>query len=100
MKRVQGTIAWFAAVALCCAWPWSRGATAGEPVKGSPSSPLFSESFENSRLLERGWYDGSRFTISNTRAFAGEGSLEYAWRTGGTTPASSSGIRHLFEATD
>jgi hypothetical protein len=62
-------------------------------------SALFSESFEDSRLLERGWYDGSKFAVSDARPFAGS-SLEYAWKAGGTTPANSSGIRHLFEPTD
>jgi len=64
------------------------------------SSILFSERFEDPRLLERGWYDGSKFTISNLRPFAGKGCVEYAWKTDGTTPANSSGVRHLFEPAD
>ena len=65
-----------------------------------PSSVLFSEGFDDPRLLERGWYDGSKFTISEFQPFAGRGCIEYTSKTGGTTPANSSGIRHLFEATD
>jgi hypothetical protein len=74
--------------------------TSAQEHRHADTVPLFSESFENPRLLERGWYDGSKFTIANTRPFAGKGCMEYAWKTGGTTPANSSGIRHLFEATD
>ena len=64
------------------------------------SPPFFTESFENSRLLERGWYDGSKFTIASNEPFAGQGCIEYTWKSGGTTPANSSGIRHLFEPTE
>jgi hypothetical protein len=63
------------------------------------ADPLFSESFEDDRLLDRGWYDGSRSKIADG-AFAGKGCLEYHWAQGGTTPDSSSGIRHLFEPTE
>jgi hypothetical protein len=59
------------------------------------SSVLFSESFENPRLLERGWYDGSKFTISSNQPFAGQGCIEYMWKAGGTSPASSSGTNRL-----
>ena len=61
---------------------------------------LFSETFDDPRLLERGWYDGTKFTISDKEPFAGQGCIEYRWNAGTTTPASSSGIRHLFEPTD
>ncbi len=64
------------------------------------TSVLFSESFEDSQLLKRGWYDGSKFTIAVERPYAGQGCLEYAWKPDTTTPASSSGIRRLFEPTD
>jgi hypothetical protein len=84
-----------AAVGLCCGFALlPLGSAAGA------ESTLFSESFENPRLLERGWYDGSKFTISDTRPFVGQGCIEYTWKAGGTTPASSSGIRHLFEPTE
>ena len=85
------------ALGLCCQlslWPgWST-------VRAGEATLLFNESFENKRLRERGWYDGTRFTISKAEAFAGKGCLEYTWKRGGTTPANSSGTRHLFEATD
>jgi hypothetical protein len=65
-----------------------------------PQTVLFSESFDDPRLLQREWYDGDRFTISDTQPYAGKGCIEYAWKAGTTNPASSSGIRRLFEATD
>ncbi len=74
-------------------------ATAAEPAKKPPAA-LFREGFDDSRLLERGWYDGSKFTISEKAPVAGKGCVEYRWKAGTTTPASSSGIRHLFEPTD
>ena len=86
--------------AILCAFGLSAQlqfvASAGEP----PSSLLFAESFEDPQLLDRGWYDGRKFVISDRQPFAGKGCLEYAWQSGGTTPSSSSGIRHLFEPTD
>lgn len=60
---------------------------------------LFRESFDDPQLLKRGWYDGERFTISDNRPYAGQGCIEYAWTAGATKPASSSGVRHLFEPT-
>ena len=60
---------------------------------------LFHEGFDDSRLLQRDWYDGDRFAISGS-AQAGKGCVEYGWKTGGTTPVSSSGIRRLFEPTE
>ena len=74
-----------------------------EPASSAAERPLFllfGESFEDSRLLERGWYDGSKFSISTNQPFTGKGCIEYTWKTGGTTPASSSGIRRLFEPTE
>ena len=61
---------------------------------------LFQESFDDERLPQRGWYDGSRFAISAERPYAGRGCIEYRWKVGGTTPVSSSGARHLFEPTE
>ncbi len=74
-------------------------ASAKEPGQATEKF-LFQESFDDSQLLKRGWYDGDRFRISQTGSHAGAGCLEYEWKTGGTTPASSSGIRRLFPATD
>ncbi|MEK6258863.1 MAG: hypothetical protein AABP62_09605 [Planctomycetota bacterium] len=74
-------------------------AIAADPA-GKPSAILFRESFDDPQLLKREWYDGDRFTISETQPHAGKGCLEYAWKASTSTPASSSGIRHLFKATD
>src|SRR5688500_18354664 len=64
------------------------------------SGVLFVEPFDDAQLLERVWYDGSRFTISESKHAAGKGCIEYEWVSGGTTPRSSSGIRRLFEPSD
>jgi hypothetical protein len=74
-------------------------ATAAPPPENK-SSILFSESFEDAQLAKRGWYDGEKFAISDKEPFAGKGCIEYTWQAGGTVPASSSGVRHLFEPTD
>jgi hypothetical protein len=72
------------------------GALAAEPAP----SVLFAEHFDDAQLLRRGWYDGNKFTISDRQPFSGRGCVEYAWKAGGTTPVSSSGVRHLFEPTE
>jgi len=99
MKRSRRLEPWGAAMGLCGCLAFLANAMVVNAGEASPPV-LFRESFEDPRLLERGWYDGSKFTISRTRPFAGQGCIEYAWKTGGTTPANSSGIRHLIEATD
>jgi len=67
-----------------------------------PAGPpaLFREGFDDERLLDRGWYDGKRFFISADRPAAGAGCLEYRWEEGGTVPATSSGLRRLFDPTE
>jgi hypothetical protein len=65
-----------------------------------PGHVLFRESFDDSQLLKRGWYDGDNFAISDAEPHAGKGCIEYAWKADTTTPASSSGVRRLFEPTD
>ena len=74
-------------------------ATSAQAAKDS-AGVLFSESFDDARLIERDWYDGDKFTISAKESHGGKGCVEYLWRAGTTNPASSSGIRHLFEATE
>lgn len=80
-------------------WSAVTTALAAEPAEKHPA-PLFVESFDDAQLLKRGWYDGDTFTISDKDPFAGKGSLEYAWKANGTTPANSTGVRRLFEPTD
>jgi hypothetical protein len=69
-------------------------------LAGKPPAELFREGFDDARLLERGWYDGRTFAISAAEPFAGNGCIEYRWKADTTTPASSSGVRRLFEPTD
>ena len=70
------------------------------PVSALKKTILFHETFDDPRLLQRGWYDGDRFMISKKQPYAGMGCIEYRWNAGTTTPASSSGIRRLFEPTE
>lgn len=81
--------------------PWLAqvGWAAAEPDRQALGL-LFRESFDDPRLLERGWYDGNSFLISDQQPYAGKGCLEYRWEAGGTRPANSSGIRRLFEGSE
>lgn len=97
------------AMIVCCALglstylgvlPCVAPAASAAELSKNPSAALFSEAFEDARLPERGWYDGSKFTISDQEPLAGKGCIEYRWNAGTTTPASSAGIRHLFEPTE
>ena len=93
------------AALLCTAWvvlPFDQGrfaATAAELAKPAASS-FFSESFEDVRLLQRGWYDGDQFTIATNGAHTDGGCIEFRWQDRGTTPANSVGMRRLFEPTE
>lgn len=75
---------------------WSPVACAQE----RPPGLLFGEDFEDPRLLSRGWYDGTRFTLAEERAGAGKRSIQYHFTKGKQLPVDSSGARHLIEPTD
>ncbi len=81
-------------IGLSPCWLAKKEAAGGEPVV------LFHESFDDDQLLQRRWYDGQRFTISTGQPYQGRGCIEFAWKANSTTPASSSGVRHLFEPTE
>jgi hypothetical protein len=102
MRRPVGESIAFAALALSCVTTLlsPQPCTEAAELPEKPSAALFSEGFEDSRLLQRGWYDGGKFSISERGPFVGKGCIEYHWNAGTTTPANSSGIRHLFERTD
>jgi hypothetical protein len=59
----------------------------------------FAESFEDTKLMSRGWYDGDRFTLSDD-AVAGKYALQYGFAKGKLPPSDSSGLRHLFEPSE
>jgi hypothetical protein len=102
IRWVLATALWAMVGLYCCSTillPAQPSAAAVGPAE-RPPAVLFSESFDDPRLLQRGWYDGDRFTISDKQPYAGAGCIEYGWKAGATNPASSSGIRHLFAATD
>jgi hypothetical protein len=60
---------------------------------------LFSESFDDENLDERGWYDGARTRISED-SFLGSGCIEYEWIRGTNAVQGSSSWRYLFEPVD
>jgi hypothetical protein len=64
-----------------------------------PQTTLFTEGFEDTRLTSRGWYDGSRFVLSDDAA-TGSHSIQYHFEKGNLTPSDSSGVRHLFDPTE
>ncbi|MBI5758308.1 MAG: hypothetical protein HZA46_07310 [Planctomycetales bacterium] len=101
-RRALATTLYATGVLLCgfAGLPSAQpSATAADPIEKRPGV-LFRESFDDQRLLQRGWYDGDKFSISANERYAGEGCVEYFWKNDATTPTSSSGIRHLFEPTD
>ena len=60
---------------------------------------LFSESFDDAKLAQRNWYDGTEFRIVGD-ARAGRGCIEYEWLRADAKVSGSSGVRHSFEPTD
>jgi len=99
MRRVGLMTIVCVALAMSCGLAALSAAKPPEPAR-ELSAVLFQEAFEDSHLLQRGWYDGDKFTISNKEPFAGKGCVEYHWKPGTQSPDSSSGIRHLFEPSD
>src|SRR5262245_60065844 len=103
MRRRVRVAAWLA-VAQAPGWfiilSFAQPAAVVAGQAAEPPAVLFSEGCDDPGLLRRGWYDGGRFAIAGAQPYAGSGCLEYTWKAGGTTPASSSGVRRLFEATD
>jgi hypothetical protein len=61
---------------------------------------LFRESFDDSQLLKREWYDGEKFVIDKQDAKAGEGSLSFHFPAKATTPDNTRGMRRLFEPSE
>jgi hypothetical protein len=69
-------------------------------AKENSSGLFFSESFDDMNLVDRGWYDGSKFKIDGKYTYAGKGCIKYRWEKNSTNPASSSGVRRLFKPTE
>ena len=97
MKRRKGCFFVFAVVFVVSMFIYAGDVSGGgEKKKGV----LFSESYEDGDLHERGWYDGRKFKITKKDSYSGKGCIEYHWEDKGTTPESSSGSRRLFEPTE
>jgi len=68
--------------------------------KDKSAGLLFRESFDDSQLLKREWYDGEKFAIDKKDAKAGGGSISFHFPAKGTTPDDSRGARRLFEPSE
>ncbi|NOY37296.1 MAG: hypothetical protein GXO83_06940 [Chlorobi bacterium] len=68
------------------------------PGNTRPEEILFYESFNDSALPNRGWYDETRIRIVDN-AWSGKGCIEYEWNDERKS-CGSSGIRHLFQPTN
>lgn len=77
--------------------PPQGSAAPGRPAPAASAGMLVNEGFDDARLPERGWYDGSRFKIADRDAHSGKGCIEYHWPQGATTPDTSQVMRRLFE---
>ncbi|MBI1325923.1 hypothetical protein GC170_22410 [bacterium] len=67
------------------------------PAEPANRNLHFRESFENTDLLDRGFYDGKgRFTLDDDAA-EGKKSLRYRFEAGQILPADSEGVRRKFE---
>jgi len=102
MRRLVLATTLCATVGLFCfsVLPSARPSATAAQLAEKRAGVLFSEGFDDSRLLKRGWYDGDKFAVSDKEPYAGPGCIEYRWKAGTTTPVSSSGIRRLFEPAD
>lgn len=80
----------------------SEATPATRPVAANPDIPglLFSESFNDANLATRGWYDGTKWTITPQGAFQGNGCIQFHWNDRTSTPMGAPGIRHLFTPSD
>ena len=62
-------------------------------------SVLFEETFDNTELGQRGWYDGTACRIAE-HSVRGKGCIEYEWVLNEQQVQGSSTQRHLFKAVD
>ncbi len=59
---------------------------------------LFSESFDDANVKQRGWYDNAKVRIASN-SYAGKGCVEFEWLDGGKA-VGSRGFRHALKPTD
>jgi hypothetical protein len=93
-KKIGAVLAVLLAAAL------SLADFATSEASKAPAGLSFSESFEDTKLTDRGWYDGSRFTLSDKESAAGRRSIQFHFPQGQLTPPNGKGARHLFEPTE
>lgn len=79
------------------------GGTRAAPARTADDAAdgvFFRESFDDDRLAQRGWYDGTSFAITGAGAQEGAGCIAYHWKAGTTTPENSSAMRRQFPPTE
>jgi len=68
---------------------------------GTPSELLFEETFEDTNLAGRGWYDNTSPILTTTEGFSGSArSLEFRFAPGATAPVNGGAMRKKFAASD
>lgn len=79
---------------------WSVALVAASALADDPvgDGVLFSESFDDDALAERGWYDMGDVRIVKD-SFRGAGCIEYEWKAKATNTVGSAPMRRLFEPT-
>ena len=71
--------------------------TVSAPPPPGNGTLLFSENFEDANIASRGWYDNTTVLLSTTEHVAGSnGSAQYRFLAGATTPTSGDAQRHKF----
>lgn len=83
-------------LAACCLLAFLSPA----PRAADAPDPFFTESFDDSALASRGWYDVGKVSISAADPHSGAGCIEYRWTDKGGPQSASSPARRLFAPTD
>jgi hypothetical protein len=80
---------------------WVAAASAvADAAPRSPAGVFFEESFEDTNLPARGWYDGTQFTLSDKEFAAGRHAIQFHFPKGQIVPPAGRGARHLFAPTE
>ncbi len=81
----------------CILLAMESGRTAAQAAgpDDKPAGVLFSEGFDDAKLLARGWYGGEKFSIARDGALKGDVCIAFHWKADKTPDFA--GSRHLFE---
>jgi hypothetical protein len=89
-----------ATVAAAVAQRPGASAAPPPPKPALDTEVLFSETFDDDKLLARGWYDGNRFSIVPRDPAEGKACLEYHWAQRSSVSEGTSTFRRLFRPVD